>query len=114
MLLLKKASSLKDIVILFWRVRVLEDRGHALSRAYALRGQSVTHITALQFLADRRPQPVSGCSDGMADAQGPAVDVHLLLGHPKILKAGDNLAGKGLIELDTVYLVHLKTGVLES
>ena len=107
-------SSLPDIVVLFRSVRVLEDSGHALSIAAALRSHSVTLVTALQFLADRHPQSVSGCTDGMADAYGPAVDIHLLLGDFKLPEAGDNLAGKGLVELNTVYLVSLKAGMLES
>ena len=100
--------------MLFWSVRIFEDDGHALSIAATLRGQPVTLVTALQFLADRHPQPVSGCTDGMADAYGSTVDIHYLLGHVKIPHAGDNLAGKGLVELNTVNLAHLKTGVLES
>ena len=55
----------------------------------------------------------------MADADRPTVDINLLIGDSipfnfPLLQAGDNLAGKGLVKLNTVYLCSLKTGMLES
>src|SRR5207247_5423996 len=77
----------------------LDDHGHALATAHAHRLETDGRIEGLQVVDERRHDAGTGHPEGMAEGDGAAVGVELVLDVDSQLVAhGEHLGGERLVE----------------
>src|SRR5512134_1959548 len=80
----------------------LEKDGHPHSPRYAEGGDASFRAPAAHFVEERRRDPGAGGADRVAERDRSAVDVDAAEVEGEIARAGNDLGGEGLVELDEV------------
>src|SRR5271156_5064617 len=91
-----------------------EQAGAALAAADAHRHHAPLGLAPTTFLQDVAGQPRAGHSEGMADRDRAAVDIVLFRIDAELVARVQALAGKRLVELPDIDILHLHAGALEK
>ena len=93
--------------------RVLDDRRQALADPDAERRQPVAAAPPAQLVGERAEQPGARAAERVADRDGAAVDVQLVVVDAQLAHGCEHLRGEGLVELDQVDVLDPKSGTVE-
>src|SRR5919107_1734672 len=94
-------------------LQVLEDARGAHAAADAHGDEAVPGAAALHLVYQLHRELGAGGAHGVAERDGPAVDVGLVDVHADLAHHGEGLGRERLVELDEVYIVHREPGLLQ-
>src|SRR5262245_13273479 len=80
----------------------LDGQGDAVAAAEAQRRDAASEVAALQRIEQRGEHAAAARSDGVAERDGAAVDVHLLLVDSKLVQDRDRLDRERFVELEEI------------
>src|SRR5712691_5375692 len=95
------------------RLQPLDDRPDPLPEADAHRLQAVALLRPLQLVEQRGHEPAARAAEGMAEGDGPAVDVDPVHVRVQLALPGQHHGGKRFVDLEEIDLLELEPGFLE-
>jgi hypothetical protein len=95
-------------------VQGFDDHGNALAATDTRSGKAVPQMIAAQFVQNCDDQACAGGSQGMAERDGPAVDIRLIAIKSQHFLHGKILRGKSFVDFHTIHLLKRQARKFQS